>query len=200
MDEPFGAVDPIARDQLQLELLKLQERLHKTIVFVTHDMQEAFRLGTRILVMRKGKVVKIGKPLALIQEQDTFIQDFIGRKAIFDVMDTISVMDVLDRQVPIVNIETNQINNCQKSRCEYYLVINKIGEFLGVIEESCLPVAGNFKPEDIVAFDSYIDNKASVRNAIEKMLWSGHCYLPVLNDNILVGVITFDKCARLMQK
>src|ERR1700682_3898020 len=59
MDEPFGALDPLTRDELQREFLSLQQRLHKTVVFVTHDLNEALRLGSRIALMEAGKLVTI---------------------------------------------------------------------------------------------------------------------------------------------
>ncbi|SHE99154.1 ABC-type proline/glycine betaine transport system, ATPase component [Desulforamulus putei DSM 12395] len=62
MDEPFSALDPITREQLQDELIRLNEELHKTIVFVTHDMDEALKIADQIIVMQNGKVVQQGKP------------------------------------------------------------------------------------------------------------------------------------------
>jgi osmoprotectant transport system ATP-binding protein len=59
MDEPFSALDPITRDQLQLEIIKLQEDLHKTIVFVTHDMDEALKIGDKIAVLKDGKILQL---------------------------------------------------------------------------------------------------------------------------------------------
>ena len=62
MDEPFGALDPLTRDELQREFLLLQQRLHKTVVFVTHDLSEALRLGTRIALMEEGQLVSVLSP------------------------------------------------------------------------------------------------------------------------------------------
>ena len=62
MDEPFGALDPLTRNELQNEFLSLQQRLHKTVVFVTHDLNEALRLGSRIALMEVGKVVTVLSP------------------------------------------------------------------------------------------------------------------------------------------
>src|SRR5699024_9292268 len=67
MDEPFGALDPITRDQLQKELLTLQKKLQKTIVFVTHDMDEALQLGDRIAIMKDGELVQCDRPEAILQ-------------------------------------------------------------------------------------------------------------------------------------
>lgn len=79
MDEPFGAVDPITRQGLQRELRRIQAEVRKTIVFVTHDIAEAFLLGDRIILMRDGRVVQDGTPAALLRHPaDSFVTTFIG--------------------------------------------------------------------------------------------------------------------------
>jgi osmoprotectant transport system ATP-binding protein len=79
MDEPFGAIDAINRTRLQDELLAIQTRLHKTILFVTHDVEEAFKLGDRIVVMREGRIVQEGPPLLLATAPaDDFVGSLIG--------------------------------------------------------------------------------------------------------------------------
>ncbi|MCW2788692.1 MAG: transporter ATP-binding protein [Aeromicrobium sp.] len=80
MDEPFGAVDPIVRDELQRELLRLQHELDKTIVFVTHDIDEAFLLGDQVVILRQGGVVaQVGTPEEIIAEPaDDFVRSFVG--------------------------------------------------------------------------------------------------------------------------
>jgi len=80
MDEPFGAVDPIVRDELQQELLRLQNEIGKTIVFVTHDIDEAFLLGDQVVILDKGaRVVQVGSPSDIIENPaDDFVAAFIG--------------------------------------------------------------------------------------------------------------------------
>lgn len=79
MDEPFGALDPITREKLQDELARLQARLHKTVVFVTHDMDEALKLADHLVVMREGRIVQQGSPLALLQQPaDPFVESMLG--------------------------------------------------------------------------------------------------------------------------
>jgi osmoprotectant transport system ATP-binding protein len=70
MDEPFGALDAITRDELQREFLSLQDRLHKTIVFVTHDLREAIRLGSRIALIEAGKLVTVLSPREFLRSKD----------------------------------------------------------------------------------------------------------------------------------
>lgn len=80
MDEPFGAVDPIVRGELQAELNRLQRELAKTVVFVTHDIDEAFALADQIVILRKGGVVaQVGSPLEILANPaDEFVASFIG--------------------------------------------------------------------------------------------------------------------------
>ncbi|WP_413319268.1 ATP-binding cassette domain-containing protein [Agrococcus sp. 1P02AA] len=83
MDEPFGAVDPIVRDQLQAEMRSLQAELGKTIVFVTHDIDEAFALGDEVLVLRKGaEIAQRGTPAEILANPaDEFVSSFVGADA-----------------------------------------------------------------------------------------------------------------------
>lgn len=79
MDEPFSALDPISREQLQDELISLQQKIKKTIVFVTHDMDEALKIADQIILMRDGKIEQIGTPEEIIQAPaNEFVTQFIG--------------------------------------------------------------------------------------------------------------------------
>jgi osmoprotectant transport system ATP-binding protein len=79
MDEPFGAVDPIVRDRLQVELLRIQRELGTTILFVTHDIDEAIRLGDRVAIMREGRLVQYAPPGELLAHPaDDFVAQFVG--------------------------------------------------------------------------------------------------------------------------
>jgi osmoprotectant transport system ATP-binding protein len=80
MDEPFGAVDPIVRSELQQELIRLQRELDKTVVFVTHDIDEAFLLGDQVVILEVGgKIAQVGSPTEIISDPaNSFVEDFIG--------------------------------------------------------------------------------------------------------------------------
>jgi len=79
MDEPFGAIDAITRSSLQEELLRLQQRLRKTIVFVSHDVEEALLLADRIMVMQAGKIVQFDTPFQIVtQPANAFVRDLLG--------------------------------------------------------------------------------------------------------------------------
>ena len=79
MDEPFSALDPISRESLQDDLIELQKKIKKTVVFVTHDIQEALKMGDRICLLNKGRVEQIGTPEEfLTRPENDFVSDFIN--------------------------------------------------------------------------------------------------------------------------
>src|SRR4029077_8600929 len=96
MDEPFGAVDPITRDALQAELARIHRATGKTIVFVTHDIEEALRLATVIAIMDRGRIVQLGTPLDILENPaNDFVRDFVGRQGLG--LKLLSVRKVADR-------------------------------------------------------------------------------------------------------
>jgi osmoprotectant transport system ATP-binding protein len=96
MDEPFAAVDAINRERLQSELIDLHSKLNKTILFVTHDVEEAFRLATKIIVMRAGKLVQYGTPLELVTHpENEFIEELVGSSNILRKLSLVNVNSIL---------------------------------------------------------------------------------------------------------
>jgi osmoprotectant transport system ATP-binding protein len=106
MDEPFGAIDPINRERLQNEFLRLQERVRKTVVFVTHDIDEAIKMGDRIAILKKGGVLAQYAPPAelLMQPADAFVEDFVGADRALKRLSLRRVRDVDLWRAPLVNV------------------------------------------------------------------------------------------------
>ncbi|MER7677642.1 betaine/proline/choline family ABC transporter ATP-binding protein [Streptomyces sp. NPDC096934] len=107
MDEPFGAVDPITRDHLQDELIRLQRELHKTIVFVTHDFDEAIKLGDRIAVLReRSHIAQFDTPEAILTNPaDDFVSGFVGAGAALKRLNLTRVRDVEITDYPTVTVD-----------------------------------------------------------------------------------------------
>jgi osmoprotectant transport system ATP-binding protein len=96
MDEPFGALDAITRTRLQGELLQIHGRMGQTVLFVTHDIEEAVRLADRIVVMREGHVCQFDTPLRIVmQPADDFVADLVGANDVLRRLSLIRVADVL---------------------------------------------------------------------------------------------------------
>lgn len=105
MDEPFSALDPLTREQLQNELIKLQEELHKTIIFVTHDMDEALKLGNKIAVMKDGKILQYDSPENILKNpKDKFVEYFVGKDRLWRQPEMVVARDIMDRKVIKVSV------------------------------------------------------------------------------------------------
>lgn len=142
MDEPFSALDPLTRREMQDELLRLQKELNKTIVFISHDTQEAMKIGDRIAVMKEGVIVQLGTPKALLnQPANDYIRGFIqdvnrGQvlKAGMIARQTISL--ILGQDLDQVAIKQMQSNNLSR-----IYVLNSHGEPVGFIEPQQIDLA-----------------------------------------------------------
>lgn len=98
MDEPFSALDPLIRKQLQTTFMKLSAELHKTTVFITHDLDEAIRIGDRIAIMKDGVLVQIGTPEQIVTEPaDDYVSDFVAGISKLDLVTAARVMQPLER-------------------------------------------------------------------------------------------------------
>ncbi len=103
MDEPFSALDPITREQLQDELLKLHEELNKTIIFVTHDIDEAIKLGDRIAVMQHGKIAQLDSAEEILKNPaNEFVEKFVGSNRLWKTPDMLTASDVMDKDFAII--------------------------------------------------------------------------------------------------
>lgn len=151
MDEPFSALDPISRTKLQDDLLDMQRKIQKTIVFVSHDMQEALKLGDRLCVMKDGEIVQIGSPQEIVENPvNEFVQQFIGVNTVHNRFDIRTVMQ------PIVSVselgDTITINEpittiLEKLTEHNVLGVEEHGEMIGMVTRTTILqyVAKDFK-------------------------------------------------------
>lgn len=134
MDEPFSALDPLIRREMQQELIDLQERLQKTIVFITHDVNEAFRLGDRIAVMKDGHVVQVGTPEEIIEEPaNDYIEDFIqdiDRSKVFQAMHIMTETSVVARVTDTLN---GAVQKMRKNSISSLFVLDESNRVAGII-------------------------------------------------------------------
>ncbi|MEW2399829.1 ABC transporter ATP-binding protein [Streptomyces sp. NPDC046862] len=143
MDEPFGAVDPVVRTQLQDELLRLQKELNKTIVFVTHDVDEAVRLGDRIAIFRTGgHLVQCAPPAELLaRPADDFVRDFLGSERELKLLSLTPIEDV--PQTPAAPLRADEpVSAVSRSDGRWRLVTSAEGGPLGWLDTDALPAGG----------------------------------------------------------
>lgn len=193
MDEPFSALDPLIRREMQLELLDIQDRLQKTIVFITHDVNEAFRLGDRVAVMKDGHVVQVGTPEEIIdQPANEYISEFvkeIDRSKVFQADHVmikpnalVSTKDGL--QVAIKEMRTNNISSV--------FVVDRSRHVKGIvtIDDAIQGVKDKKVLLDVMKTDIAIVNQEEyVNDLIPKVIESKFPLAVVNDEEKLVGFI-----------
>jgi osmoprotectant transport system ATP-binding protein len=145
MDEPFGAIDPINRERLQNEFLRLQDEIRKTVVFVTHDIDEAIKMGDRIAIMKEGGVLAQYAPPAelLAAPADAFVEDFVGADRALKRLALLHVSDVrleddtsLAGEEPVVQVDDvlrDALSRMIQHEVRFARVVDGDGETAGVL-------------------------------------------------------------------
>lgn len=137
MDEPFGALDPITREQLQDEMKDLQKRVAKTIVFVTHDIDEALKLADKIVLMKDGKIIQADSPEDMIKNpQNDYVREFIGEERLALQPDNTPVSDVMLTDMLIVPVESspeNVLMKMQRKKADFAVVVDDAKRHIGII-------------------------------------------------------------------
>jgi len=138
MDEPFGALDQITREQLQGELLRLHRLLRKTIIFVTHDLQEAMKLGTRLGIMRRGRMLQVGTPSELLfAPQDPFVEEFLGSGGFLQTLRMLTAQEMMVQELPRVSSgDADGYREARKRSAElgwdFFFLVDENGKLLEV--------------------------------------------------------------------
>ncbi|MEV4598973.1 ATP-binding cassette domain-containing protein [Amycolatopsis sp. NPDC049253] len=169
MDEPFSAVDPIVREELQDELLRLQSQLGKTIVFVTHDIDEAVRLGDKIAVLRVGGVLaQYGTPSDVLRHPvDDFVASFVGRDRGYRGLSFVSAGGVEVSPVDVVELGTK----LPEPTKTWQLVVNSEKQPRGWLAPNST-VDGELTEGDLVAGGSLYVQGTPIRGALDAALSS----------------------------
>ncbi|MFZ3557839.1 betaine/proline/choline family ABC transporter ATP-binding protein [Streptomyces sp. BH055] len=175
MDEPFGAVDPITRDHLQDELIRLQHELHKTIVFVTHDFDEAIKLGDRIAVLReKSHIAQFDTPEAILTNPaDDFVSGFVGAGAALKRLNLTRVRDVEVTDYPTVGVDDplqDIFNKLRAAGTNELLLLDKRGRpYKWLRRGDLMRAKGSLARAGTLVHDT-VTRDATLRDALEAVL------------------------------
>lgn len=199
MDEPFGALDPITRDALQDLVKDLQERLGKTIVFVTHDMDEALKLANRIVIMSHGKVIQFDTPEAILHHPaNEFVEELIGEERLLQAKpDTTTVGEVMLNHAITITPEKSlreAIKLMREKRVDTLLVTDDSQVLKGFVDVETMDkmrgkatsVGDILNPQVF-----YVNQKTQLRHVLQRILKRGLKYVPVVDDqNRVIGILT----------
>jgi len=206
MDEPFGAIDPITRDRLQNEFLRLQKRLKKTITFVTHDIDEALKMGTVICILYKGGILaQFDTPENLLAKPaDDFVSDFVGADRGLKRLNLVRVGDVMRTDVKLVRAnETTDavIESMRKGSFDSAIVVDSEDQLIGYVSLETVQKNPNKKIGDIAnEIIASTEVEGTMKDAFSEMLSLSLGYMPVLGEgDKVVGIITAGDAQRLIQ-
>lgn len=199
MDEPFSALDPITRSDLQDELLHLQAKLKKTIVFVTHDMDEAIKIADNICIMRDGQVLQFDTPEDILKNPvDDFVSNFVGKNRIWSSPEYIKISDIM-LEKPVTVLKNMSVLKCldkmRQSKVDSLMVVDTDSrKLLGLVKASRLrgvqektSVAENFMNTNFPT----LSPDQNILDALKMVNEKQSSTVPVTDsDGRLVGLIT----------
>lgn len=198
MDEPFGALDPITRDTLQDLVKKLQQKLGKTFIFVTHDMDEAIKLADKICIMSYGKVIQYDTPDNILRHPaNDFVRDFIGQNRL--IQDRPNVRKVEDAMITPITITADQSLNdavqlMRDKRIDTLFVVNHENRLLGFldIEDINQGLRAHAELIDVIQRDVYtVPYDSKLQDSVRTILKRNVRNVPVVDaENHIIGLIT----------
>lgn len=197
MDEPFGAIDPINRSRLQNEFLRLQAEIRKTVLFVTHDVDEAIKMGDRIAVMKKGgELAQYASPTELLMAPaDDFVEDFVGADRALKRLALIQIKNVNLWKAPVARAgdPTRPVRDALNSaEVPYAVMVDEEDRPLGWL--SARDIEGDTVPEHPgSAAEPVLDGEVSLRDGLATLLASGPQYAAVVDGRgRLDGVLSVE--------
>lgn len=197
MDEPFSALDPVTRNDLQEELFNLQEEVKKTIVFVTHDMDEAIKLADRICIMRDGEIVQFDTPEQILRNpKDEYVESFIGKNRIWNSPEFIKAKDIMITDpVSISGKRTvlQAIEIMRSRKVDSLLITDRDRTLQGLIklkDVHGIPDKTKRLEEVMNTNYAFVSIEDSLLDILDVMNTSDQGYLPVVDGSMLHGLIT----------
>jgi len=199
MDEPFGAVDPIRRDRLQNEFLRLQEKVRKTVIFVTHDVDEAIKMGDRIAILQRGGILaQYDTPAAILANPASeFVERFVGADRGLKRLSLARVGDLAPIEPVIVHAGEDRAAVRERldrsDELEYALLVDDDGRPLGWIDQHDLRGRGPIDPSAATPGAPTVERESTLRDALSTMLTSS-VQLGVVVDGRerVVGLVSVD--------
>jgi osmoprotectant transport system ATP-binding protein len=202
MDEPFGAVDPINRETIQNEFFAMQRQLKKTVIMVSHDIDEAIKLGDRVAVFRRGKLVQYDHPDTLLAHpRDEFVGQFVGADSTLKRLLLVKAGDAALQ--PETALADTPLQNAYASMDEHdnrhMTVLDGEHRALGFVSRRMARGAQGVCADKVVQFQTTVSPEDNLRIVLSKMYQYSSSWMPVLDaDGHYVGEVTQDSIAEYL--
>lgn len=196
MDEPFGAIDPINRDQIQDEFLRLQGRLKKTIAFVSHDIHEAIKMADKIAIFKDGQLIQYDTPeVILMRPANKFVSDFVGADRALKVLGLLRIRDAMNpgpKNVVQSSDDAVQVLKNMEERQMKLAIVVKNDKPVGFVRPKMLKYETGRVGELAEKYPETLGSREPLRDALSAMLLHDVAAFPVVDDNgDLVGTISY---------
>jgi osmoprotectant transport system ATP-binding protein len=201
MDEPFAAVDPIVRARLQEQFLQIQQRIRKTIVFVTHDIDEAIKMADRVAILNMGAVIEqFAPPEEILRAPASdFVRRFVGAERGLKRLALISVSDIEVEEGPVVS-PGDPVDRARKVMGEFDLNWASVlddGRLLGWVDERALEGKDTVGEAEPRRFSAYVTDDDSLRQALDSIVTSRtRVAVVVTEDRRYRGILTLERVSR----
>ncbi|MDP8955761.1 MAG: betaine/proline/choline family ABC transporter ATP-binding protein [Actinomycetota bacterium] len=201
MDEPFAAVDPIVRTRLQDQFRQIQEQIRKTIVFVTHDIDEAIKMADRIAILNLGAVLEqFAPPEEILRDPaSTFVKDFVGAERGLKRLALIKVSDIEVEEGPMV-APSATVEDAQKAMESFNLDWTSVvedGELLGWVDGAALEGHQSVGEATIRPFSAYVTADSSLRQALDSIVTSKTNVAVVATEGQrYAGILTLERISQ----
>ena len=198
MDEPFSALDPLTREQLQAEVSALHKKLNKTFVFVTHDMDEALKMGDRIAIMKDGKLLQLDTPEKLLHEPaHGFVEEFIGKHRITQNPELMPVTEIMSESV-VTSLPQRSpekaLSLIRQRKITNLIIVDDDKKFLGIVSAyDVIKKLDDIKTieEIMLGREPFLNENATAKDAIVLMDEAPFGIIPVIDARQRVlGVVT----------
>jgi osmoprotectant transport system ATP-binding protein len=201
MDEPFAAVDPIVRERLQDEFLDIQRRIRKTIVFVTHDIDEAIKMADRIAILNVGGILEqYAPPEEILREPaNDFVERFVGEERGLKRLALIKVSEIEVEEGPVVSPSdpTEAARNLMRETGFAWVSVIEDGELLGWIDEEALKGAERVADATPRKFGAYVTQEDSLRQALDSIVTSRTNVAVVVSEGQrYLGILTLERISK----